>query len=72
MTFTGSIAHNGLLSNLLKAYRCQNIYLVPKSFDLYRVRCISCGALLAPPICYRMAEKPPPKLSNSPSDIIVV
>ena len=50
------------------AYRCQNIHLVPKTFDICRVRCIYGGALLAPPICYRIPEKPPPNLSNSPSD----
>ena len=35
---------------------------------MYRVRCITGGAHLAPPICYRIAEKPPPNLSNSTSD----
>jgi hypothetical protein len=55
-------------SELLSA-RCQNIHLVPKSFNMYRVRCITGGALLAPLICYRIAEKPPPNMSNSTSDI---
>ena len=27
--------------------RCQNIHLVPKSFELYKVSCISGGALLS-------------------------
>ena len=53
-------------------YRYQNIYLVPKSFDIYRVRCIYGGALLEPPKCYKIPEKHPPNLSNSSSDVYVV
>ena len=40
-------------------FRCQNIHLVPKSFDKYRAY-RSAGAFLAPCILYRIAEKPPP------------
>ena len=53
-------------------YRYQNIYLVPKSFDIYRVLCIYGGALLEPPKCYKIPEKHPPNLSNSSSDVYVV
>ena len=45
--------------------RCWNIHLVSKSVNKYRVRCRSGGALLAPSIYCRIAEKTPQKLVNN-------
>jgi hypothetical protein len=58
-----------ICSHIVQDGKCQNIHLVPKLFDMYRVRCITGGALLVRPICYRIAENPPPNLSISTSDI---
>ena len=49
-----------LFQNWLQAIDARIITQFQKSFDIYRVRRISGGALLAPPICYRIAGKPPP------------
>ena len=55
-----------LFNSNVSGFEGQNIHLVPKQFDRFRVRCISGQALLAPPIYYRIAGKPPPSSAKQP------